>query len=537
MKSVLLILFLISITSVHIKGNYNVLVINPDDLRPTLSCYGVEGILTPNIDKLAKKGVTFLNAFVQQPVCNPSRSSFLTGLRPDTTQVWNFINHIRQTPVGQTWVTLPEYFKLNGYFTTGAGKSFHDNLPPNYDGNRSWSMEQYPYLATVKEQCYQIDNGTHTLIESMVPPESVNPLSVCPLDRPDNTFFEYQVTEHMLNAMNYSLETNQKFFLWAGYFKPHAPVVIPKRFYDMYIDDMQLPGNKIMDIPLDFSDPALFNYAQGPQSQPPFTNGTHIRTYGPNNPLPDQWIKMLRAGYYGSISWTDSQIGRLLKGMKKMGLVENTIILFMSDNGIMMGENSAFIKTDNWDLSTRVPLIFSGPGIPEKKKKKTVVELLDVYPTLAKLAGLHIAPGLQGKDISNVIRSRSEHQYSSYAAFSQTPRCGNYSSVRPWELLTTTKQWNCLGTGRAQFNYIGYTVRTRKWRFTEWRNWNASALGADWTSAGYIGNELYDHRGVTPLGSKNLFESEQDNVYNEYASTAKVNRLRDMLYSNFNPNY
>lgn len=537
-----LVLFLLIVGSAVCKDDddddepYNVLVINPDDMRPSLGCYGVNGPKTPNIDALAGRGVLFLNNFVQQPVCNPSRSSFMTGFRPDTTQVWNFINHFRQTTVGQSWVTMPGYFKQNGYFTAGAGKSFHDNLPPNYDGNKSWSIDQFPYLPVEKEQCYQIDDGNHTLIQSTVPPEAVNPDAVCPLDRSDDTFFEYKVTDHILNAMNYSIQSNQKFFLWAGFFKPHAPAIIPKRFYDMYIDNITLPSNKFLDVPLDFSDPALFNYAQGPQGQSPFTNGTHTLSYGPTTPFPDEWIKIMRAGYYGAISWTDSQIGRLLQGMEDLGVAHKTIVVLFSDNGIMMGENSAYIKTDNWDLSTRVPLIFAGPGIPHGKIRKTVVELLDVYPTLSHLAGLPVPTNLHGKDNTKVVRSSAEHQFSSYAAFSQTPRCGDYKSVRPWELLTTTIQWTCLGTGRAKFNYIGYTVRTKDWRFTEWRLWNSTALSANWNTTGYLGNELYDHRGVIP-GGDNLFESEQHNIYNDYAGTSYVTTLRDLLYSNFDPSY
>ena len=516
----------------NVIGKYNVLVINPDDMRPSLGCYGVDGAITPNMDKLADKGVTFLNAFVQQPVCNPSRNSFMSGLRPDTIKVWNFINHIRDSPEGQDIVTMPGYFKQKGYFTAGSGKSFHDGIPANYDGNKSWSLEQFPYLPTGKPQCYQIDNGNHTIITSMLPP-SVNAMAVCPLDRPDEEFFEYQVTEHMLDAMRHSLVTGQKFFLWAGYFKPHAPSVYPKRFYDMHINRVEVPSNKIMDIPLDFSDAALFNYNQAPASFPPFTNGTDIHSYGPNDPLPDQWIKMLRAGYFGGISWTDFQIGRLLKGMKRLGLDKKTIVIMFSDNGIMMGENSCFIKSDNWDLSSRVPMIFSGPSIPKGKVRKAVVETLDIYPTLAKLAGLPAPPNVEGKDISKIIRASSEHQYNSNAAFTQAPRCGNHSAGRPWEEFTSEKQWTCLGIGRGMFSYMGYTVRTKGWRYTEWRRWNATTLEGDWSSTGLVGCELYDHRSHIPYGDFELFESETDNLCDTYTNSPVVTHHKALLKSNF----
>jgi iduronate 2-sulfatase len=539
MNSFACFLLLISVIQINAGDDlpFNVLVINPDDLRPSLGCYGIDEVYTPNIDRLAKKGVLFRNAFVNQAICNPSRSSFMTGLRPDTTKVWNFLNHVRQTPLGQTWKSIPQHFKENGYFTSGGGKSFHNELPPKYDGNISWSIEDYPYMPVEeKTPC----NLTESLIWSTIPADVIVPAAVCPRDAADNTFFDHKVATHIIGAMNYSIQQGKPFFLWAGFFKPHSPYIVPKRVFDRYtVGDLSLPKHKTMEVPLDFSDAALFNYNGVTQAYPPFTNGTHTFDYGPQTPLPDAWIKLMRAGYYSSITWMDEQVGRLLDALEDFEVADNTIIIFFSDNGISMGENSMYMKSDTWDRSTRVPFIIAGPRTPNGKVRTTPVELIDVFPTLASLAKLPIPSGLEGKDLTKVIRSQNEAQYKNYAAFSQHPRCGNISLANPWLTLTYTQQWTCIQTLRPTFSYMGYTVRTKSWRYTEWRKWVRTTLTADWSDSGFVGAELYDHRGDESYGPSLFDDNETYNLYYNYIDTEAdtIAMLKDLLRSNFDPYY
>lgn len=532
MKNMLIVFALFAtLTFCNDDVPFNVLVLNPDDMRPSLGCYGLDEVHSPNIDALASKGVRFVNAFVNEPVCNPSRSSFMTSRRPQKTKVWNFINHIRQTPEGQTWKTVAQHFKENGYFTAAGGKSFHDNVPPNYDGATSWSIEDYPYMPTVKTLCFDSDS----LLWSTVPNASVNPTALCPMDKPDDWFFDHKLATHIIGAMDKSIELGKPFFLWAGFFKPHHPFVVPKRVYDRYtVGDLSLPKNKILDVPLDFSDAALFNYNQGPQAHPPFTDGNRTLDYGPHTPFPDEWIRLMRAGYYSAITWTDEQIGRIMDALEARGLADNTIVVLFSDNGIAMGENSAYMKTDTWDISTRVPLIFYGPRTPNGKVRKTPVELIDIFPTLSSLANLPTPSGLDGKDLTKLIRSQNEQQYAGYAAFSETPRCGDITQPEPWKVLERLLQWNCMGTPRPRFTFMGYTVRTLEWRYTEWRYWNAATLSGVWTPEGLVGAELYDHRNDQLHGSSFFDDNEDENLVDIYQGAPFLEDLKELLHSNWN---
>lgn len=525
----------------HNRPPVNVFVINIDDLRPSLGAYGIAEAKTPNIDKLARKGTTFMNAFVQQTVCSPSRSSYMTSRRPEGvkgvngTGVFNFINHIRQTAFGKTWVTFPQYFKSFGYWANGGGKSFHDELPPSYDGNLSWSLD-IPYLPTSKEQCNQ--SSPETLLWSTGPPNLVNPKAVCPYNRPDNLFFEYKLVDKLIEGLNYSLSANMPFFLWGGFFKPHSPYIMPKRIWDNFdFGGISLPTHKILDVPLDFSDAALFNYVQDIESLPPWRNSTTILDYDADLAFPDEWIKIVRRGYYAAMSWTDEQVGRFIQVLKDRGLYDNTLFVLFSDNGMRIGEGSAYMKCDLWDISSRVPLIFAGPGIPKGRVRYTPVEILDVFPTMASLAGLPIPDFAQGKDLSTLIRHENHCDVKKGVAFSQHPRCNDYTEPRPWRKITIQTQWACMGTTKNQFKYMGYSVRTIAWRYTEWRVWNVSLSRADWSPAGLLGAELYDHSFTTGFGPSMFNDNEIHNLYNSNKESKAVYDLSNLLHAQFDANF
>lgn len=521
---------------------YNILVLNVDDLRPSLGAYGISEVISPNIDKLAQEGVVFRNAMNQISLCGPSRSSFMTSRTPDSLNIWNFKNHIRTAPNGDSLVTLPGHFKSQGYLTTGGGKSFHDPFPPNYDGLRSWSMDKVSYLPVSKELC--TDNVTLIKSTIAVAQPSVRPTSVCPIDRPDNTFFEYQLVDKLIQGMHYAVDHDMPFLLWGGFFKPHHPSLMPKRIWDLYdVDKISVPKNLVMDVPEDFSEPALFNYAQGRQADSPMTNFTHTLPYGPNLALPNRWIQLLRAGYYAGITWTDDQIGRVLEELDNLGLRNNTIIVLFADNAISMGEGSKYMKSDNWDMSCRVPLIFSAPFLPKGEVRHEPVELMDIYPTLVNLAGIDPPETheFHGKDITNLIFGEEDEDVD-YLAYSQFPRCVNISlTQQPWLVdtfpPTAEVQWNCMTSEVRYFTYMGYTVRSKQWRYTEWRTWSPVSMDADWSESGVVGRELYDHRRNKVYGPSFLEEFETKNVYKTYKANGFVRHLKEKLNERFNPEY
>jgi arylsulfatase A-like enzyme len=530
------------LASTGYQGPWNVLVLNVDDLRPSLGAFGIEEVISPTIDNLAQNGVVFRNAMNQISICGPSRSSFMTSKTPDSLNIWNFMSHIRVAPGGNDLVTIAEHFKNQGYLTTGGGKSFHDNLPPNYDGLRSWSMDKVSYLPTSKETC----TNNVTLVKSTVADAhpTVKATAVCPIDRPDNTFFEYQLADKLIEGMHYAVDHDMPFLLWGGFFKPHHPSLMPMRIWNMYnVSNISIPKNFVMDIPEDYSEPALFNYVQGRQADSPMTNLTHTLSYGPNVPLPDRWIQLLRTGYYAGITWSDTQIKRVLDELDNMNLRNKTIVILFGDNAISMGENSKYMKSDNWDMSCRVPLIVSAPFLPKGKVRMTPVELLDVFPTLVKLTGVTPPPNYEfhGKDISDLMFHENYNNWDK-VAYSQFPRCVNVSlTAQPWLVDTFAPQpeiqWNCMTSLTQYFVYMGYTVRSRQWRYTEWRKWSPTTLEGDWTESGVVGRELYDHRQNQVYGPSFLEEFETVNVYKKYKSTGFVQTLKGKLRERFDPNY
>jgi hypothetical protein len=299
-----------------------------------------------------------------------------------------------------------------------------------------------------------------------------------------------------------------------------------------------------MDVPEDFSEASLFNYAQGRQADSPMTNFTHTLTYGPNAALPTRWIQLLRAGYYAGITWTDDQIKRVLDELDVMGLRNSTIVILFADNAISMGENSKYMKSDNWDMSCRVPLIVSAPFLPKDEVRHTPVELLDIFPTLVNLAGVEPPANYEfhGKDITDIIMGEDEDEDSDNIAYSQFPRCVNVSLVsQPWLVDTFAPQpeiqWNCMTSDVQYFTYMGFTVRSKQWRYTEWRNWSPVTLEADWTEAGVVGRELYDHRRNKVFGPSFLEEFETKNVYKFYKANGFTKQLKKKLRERFDPNY
>ncbi len=415
----------------------NVLFIGVDDLRPTLRCYGDKTVLTPNIDRLAGRGMLFDRAYCQQAVCSPSRASLMTGRRPDSINVWDLSTHFRKTTPDV--VTLSEHFKLHGYHSQCVGKIYHGKKA--LQDSLSWSVPE-KYNVAVKREQYVLPKNR--------PGEKSGKMAACECaDVPDNAYWDGKIADEAIKA----LEENRgrPFFLAVGFMKPHLPFSCPKKYWDLYdrngIASPANPGK-----PEGAPEIALHDW-------------TELRGYTdiPNKgPLSAAKIAELRHGYYACVSYTDAQIGKLLDALDRLDLNHNTVIILWGDHGWHLGEHALWCKTTNFELDTRAPLILAAPGRKRAgAMTDALVEFVDIYPTLVELCGLPIPDGLEG--ISMVPLLEDPGRPWKIAAFSQFPR--------PWFY-------------KKQPAVMGYTIRTRRHRYTEW---------LDFKTRQVLARELYEH--------------------------------------------
>ena len=441
----------------------NVLFIAVDDLRPEGGAFGPSPVRTPHLDDLARRGVTFTRAYVQQALCSPSRTSLLTGRRPDTTRIYDLQTHFRSTIPHV--VTLPEHFRRHGYHTQSFGKIYHDGL----DDPQSWSVPHWmpavawneaygkpETLADVRRRREQLLAGGKPLGPQVLErdPRTGAALKLGPggpgvrgpsWEDPavaDEGLPDGELASAAIAAMREVRD--RPFFLALGFFKPHLPFVAPKRYYDLYpIETIQLASNPFP-----------------PRDAPPLAlhNSGELRQYPDipaKGPIPDGKARELRRGYFASVSYVDAQIGRVFAELDRLGLRDRTIVVLWGDHGWHLGEHGLWNKHTNFEVATRSPLIISAPGRRNRgARTSALAELVDVYPTLCRLAGLPMPEGLEGADLGPVLDDPSRTV--KHAAFSQYPRQKG----------------------------MGYTMRTARHRYTEWRI----------TAGDVVGVELYDHR-------------------------------------------
>ncbi len=432
----------------------NVLFIVADDLNCAVGPYVNSGsvgatALTPNLDRLAARGVTFERAYCQQAVCNPSRSSFLTGLRPDTVGVDDLRKSFRETaPGGSTLVTLPEHFKNHGYFCQNIGKLFH-NMGETQD-RRSWSIDEVLFKGTHADDTVFANTPWGGDSKKPYKAEVTEAHDV-----PDTAYRDGQIANLAAAMLRDHAGSEQPFFLGVGFWRPHLPFVAPKKYWDLYQPEK---------IPMP-------NPTTAPQGVPDIAmhESREIKGYGKtpkDRPFTEEEIRHYRHGYYASISFMDAQIGEILDALDESGEADDTIIVFTSDHGFHIGEQSLWGKTSNFELDARVPFIIASPGHKNGhgRRSTALVELVDLYPTLAELAEIDsdLPETLEGSSQAAVVVDPEETIKE--VAFTQHQQ-PFYGSRKNWEA------W-------------GYSVRTARWRFTEWRS---IAVGT------VIDRELYDH--------------------------------------------
>jgi len=443
-KIVMKALFSIFLSFVILHSSFaatplNVLFIAADDLRNDLGCYGHAEVKTPHLDRLAKRALVFNKAYCQQAVCNPSRASIMTGQRLDTLRVWDLPTHFRTH--APDVVTLPQHFKKSGYFTQNIGKIFHNWIHEVQGDPASWSVPAVMHFAN--------HGADKPEISGELPPNfTTDPKCEC-RDVPDEAYFDGRVAKLAVEALQQRKEKSDPFFLAVGFWKPHSPFNAPKKYWDLYQRDaIAMPKNP--DWPQDAPRIAWHD------SREILGSGPKARKITAEN------IREMRHGYLANISYMDAQIGRVLNELDRLQLTDSTVIVFWSDHGYHLGEQTLFAKTSNFELDARVPLIIATPGMKTAgKKTESLAELMDLYPTLAELcalpkptstAGVSLTPILT--DPQAIVREVALTQHSRPAYYKDAP------------------------------THMGYTIRSATHRYTEWRDWKTGAT---------TDRELYDH--------------------------------------------
>ena len=472
------------------ENHRNVLMLIADDLRPNVGPYqevnspyfNSPAMITPNIDALAEKSLVLTKAYTQVALCGPSRNSFLTGRRADTTRCYVTNDRFREKG-GEAFVTLPQFFKDNGYKSVGAGKVFHPGIPNTPKGDdypKSWSSPLF-HTATTDDNSYSWHAHTQQEMEETPLRDIVN-------------------ADHAIQLLRElapdALLGVKPFFLAFGLHKPHMPWDFPEEFLDLYPEeDISMPANPY--IPDDMP-PSAWSNPTGLLNYPDCNaEGTGIPDIGqPNVTYSEKKIKELRRAYYASISFADQQLGRVLDELETLGLAENTVVVFLGDHGLHMGEHSEWDKYTNFEIAHRAPLMIRVPGFTNGEVSDKLVEFVDIYPTVVEAAGFermakcpeysrNVSICTEG---SSLVKMMVNPDGWKEAIFWQQPR-GYWT------------QW--------QKEYQGYTVLTKEWRYSEYINLiniDEEDQVPDWNNTPEDFGELYDLIN-DPLENVNLYRN------------------------------
>ncbi len=385
----------------------NVLFIAIDDQNDWIGCLKTHPLVqTPNIDRLAARGTLFRNAHCQAPLCNPSRASLLTGLRPSTIGIYGLQPGVREAPTTRSALTLPQTFTRAGYYTYTCGKIYHDgSIKPADQTNEFTTWGPAPGMPRPTKKFVTTPMGNHPLVDWGIFPER------------DEDQADWKIASAAMEALQ-NAPTNKPFFVACGFRLPHVPCYATKKWFDLYPTDERVL-------------PAIIQHDRG--DTPRFSWYLHWLLPEPRLKFLQenaQWIPLTRA-YLASTSFMDSQVGRVLAALEKTGKSSNTVVVLWSDHGWHLGEKEITGKNSLWERSTHVPLVFAGPGIRNQSVCERTVELLDIYPTLLDLCGLASRSDLEGHTLLPLLQ--------------------NPKAERPWPAITTANQGN-------------HSIRTEEWR-------------------------------------------------------------------------
>jgi iduronate 2-sulfatase len=447
----------------------NVLFIAVDDLSVALGCYGDLMAKTPNIDRLAATGVRFDRAYNQLPLCNPTRASVMTGLRPDQIKVYDLDRHFRDELPGV--VTLPQAFMKSGWSSARVGKIYHYNVPASigtdgFDDAPSWQLTVNPKGRDKAEEELIFNAEPHRKISAA--------LSWLAADGEGSEQTDGMITTEAIRLMErMERKADEPFFLGVGFFRPHTPYVAPKKYFEMYpLDEIRLP------------------YAPtGDRDDIPtaaFAHNCPVPNYG----LDELTLRKAIQAYYACVSFVDAQVGRLLEALDRLEIANETIVVFWSDHGYHLGEHGGiWQKRTLFEQGARAPLIIRAPRMPGNGVScRRVVEFVDLYPTLTELANVQSPMGLAGRSLVPLL----ENPLAEWDGYAVT------QILRPAD-------------DRLSEQVMGCSIRTDRWRYTEW-------------AEGKYGIELYDHH-ADPQEFQNLA------LRPDPMARAVMERLRPLLRS------
>ncbi|MBL9189558.1 MAG: sulfatase [Opitutaceae bacterium] len=410
----------------------NILFIAADDLGNVIGNPDYPLVRTPHLDRLARTGVHFTRAYNQIPLCNPSRASVMTGLRPDTIGVYDLDLHFRSTTPDA--VTLPQAFRRAGWWAGRVGKIYHYNVPAGIGTNGLDDAPSWDAVVNPKGR----DVADEKLITNPTPARSISAaLSWLAAEGDDTEQTDGMIATAAIRLMGE--KRDRPFFLGVGFFRPHTPFVAPKKYFDLYpLEKVSLPKSPAHD-----------------------REDIPAAAFAHNNPTPHYGLDELTCrralqAYYASVSFLDAQVGRLLDALDALGLADNTIVVFWSDHGYHLGEHGGvWQKRMLFEESARAPLLIRAPrAAGNGRASPAIVEFTDIYPTLAELAGIAAPAGLAGRSLAPLL-TEPQRAWAG-TAFTQILRPGGGTPV------------------------MGRSVRTDRWRYTEW-------------AGGAAGAELYDH--------------------------------------------
>ncbi|MDG5766040.1 sulfatase [Balneolales bacterium ANBcel1] len=490
-----------------VKEQMNILFISVDDLKPKLNVYGHDFIHSPHMDRLANTGILFTHAYCQQAISAPSRASLLTGLRPDSTRVYDLNTDVRETVPDV--VTIPQYFKDHGYATRGWGKLQHypgrgrehdlrtDGSGESYAWTEGWAkgghkdyanQDNIDYMAMRERWAEEIGlKGLERYIFTRGP-------SVEVADVPDTSYSDGHMTMELIDALKEKSETGDPFFYAIGYIRPHLPFSAPREYWELYDrDELSLPG-----------------FMEMPEGAPDFAfqDSWELRNYPDiperGEPIPMEKQLELLHGYYASVSFVDAQIGYILDALEETGLADNTAIVLFGDHGYHLGDHGMWCKHTNFEQANHSALIFRHPELFSGTVVSQPVELLDIFPTLVDFTGMDMPEMMQGQSFVPIMEN-PETEWKPYA-LSQYPR-------------------NIQGDP----NGMGYSIRTERYRYTEW------VVNPEWDGTNYahpapgnevVARELYDYE---------LDYDETRNFVDDPDYADVVEKMRNLMYKQAAP--
>ena len=475
-----------------VKKRPNILFISIDDLGPNLGVYDNKYIVSPNIDKFAGEGMTFRSTYCQAAVCAPSRASLMTGFRPDSTRVWHLGDKFRK--IHPEIVTMPQHFNKNGYHTVCIGKIFHNYMPdsvswdepdlrPDQYSRPEWLKRDGEtfYVNEETQRNQKIKRNLLVKKRSNYYADGWNNGPAWEMeDVHDTLYYDGAQTELAKRTLTRLSQSEQPFFMALGYFRPHLPFAVPKKYWDFYHKD-SIPLARNPFVP-ELSPVMTMNSMYELRGYDGFSKLKHPT----ENVMNEDTARILKQGYYASVSYVDALFGQVIQHLKDLGIYDNTIIVVWGDHGWKLGEHNGWCKQSNYNIDIHVPMIIRSPNqLNQGKQTFGITELIDMYPSLCELAGIEAPKNLQGTSFVPLISNpKREWKKAAFSQFHRRPK------VSP--------------DGKR---YMGYSIKTKEYHYVEWYYWNHKTK----ERGDFVVSELYDSQ-IDPDENINIADKKENST-------------------------